>query len=119
MKSPGNLLVLLALLPFTACHSNRIEATVTNHTGAPINLLEVDYPSASFGSDTLAPNADFHYGFQVRENGPLKVQYTESTTRVVRQASGPTLYEKQQGHVEIDLLPRGTVEFHTELSPRP
>jgi hypothetical protein len=50
---------------------------VENRTGAAIELLEVDYPSASFGADTLASGADFHYRFQVRGSGPVKVQYTE------------------------------------------
>ncbi len=117
MKGQRALFALVLLIPVSACHSYRIDATVTNHTGAAIELLEVDYPSASFGAEALAANADFHYRFQVRENGPIKVQYTELANHALRQATGPLLYEKQQGHVEIDLLPRGTVEFHTELSP--
>ena len=38
-------------LSLTGCHSSHIDATVENRTGAPIELLEVDYPSASFGAD--------------------------------------------------------------------
>ena len=45
----------------TGCHSYHIETTVENRTGAAIQLLEVDYPSASFGADSLAAGAVFNY----------------------------------------------------------
>ena len=111
-------LASLALFPLAACHSYRVDATVANHTGGAIEQLEVDYPSASFGADSLAPSAEYHYRFQIRLSGPVKVQYTESATHTLRQASGPDLYEKQQGQVQIDLLPGGKVDFHTELTPQ-
>jgi hypothetical protein len=99
------------------CHSAQIDATVENRTGAAIELLEVDYPSASFGADALAAGTDYHYRFQVRLSGPVKVQYTESTSHKVRQMTGPDLFEGQEGRLEILLLPDGKAEFHPELSP--
>lgn len=118
LRTPLALLVLLPLIPASACHSYRVDATVANHTGGAIELLEVDYPSASFGVDHLAPSAAYHYRFQIRQSGPLKVQYTESATHTLRQASGPELYEKQQGQIQIDLLSDGKVDFHTDLTPQ-
>ncbi|HET6169132.1 MAG TPA: hypothetical protein VFE01_03080 [Terracidiphilus sp.] len=123
MKSPllrfaAFLLPVVALL--AGCHSSHIEVTVENRTGAPIELLEVDYPSASFGDDTLAAGADFHYRIQVRLSGPVKVQYTEANpTHQVRQITGPDLYERQEGRFTIVLLPAGKAEFHPELTPKP
>lgn len=121
MKTHRATLAFLAsmlLLAFCGCHSARVEATVTNHTGGAIELLEVDYPSASFGADSLASAAEFHYRFQIRLSGPVKVQYTESATHALRQATGPILSEKEQGQIYIDLLPGGKVDFHTELAPQ-
>ncbi len=100
------------------CHSYHIETTVENRTGAPIQLLEVDYPSASFGTDTLDAGADFHYRIQIRGSGALKVQYTETASHQVRQISGPQLFEQQEGRLEIVLLPAGKAEFHPALSPK-
>ena len=100
------------------CHSYHVDATVENRTGDAITLLEVDYPSASFGADKLAAGADYHYRFQVRDSGPVKVQYTESTTLQARQISGPELSEGQEGRLEIVLLPGGKAEFHPSLSPK-
>ena len=103
----------------SGCHSPQIDVTVQNRTGALIELLEVDYPSASFGADSLAAGADFHYRIQVRLNGPVKVQYTESTTNQVRQITGPQLFERQEGRLTIVLLPAGKAEFHPELTAKP
>ena len=121
MKIPRGALPLVCLLlciPVSACHSYRVDATVTNHTGGAIEILEVDYPSASFGADSLASGAEYHYRFQIRLSGPIKVQYTESATHTLRQATGPALYEKQQGQININLLPGGKVDFHTDLTPQ-
>ena len=110
-------LPLLGLL--CGCHSYQIETTVENRTGAPIEILEVDYPSASFGADKLAAGADYHYRFQVRGQGPVKVQYSESGSHRVRQVTGPEVFEHQEGRLEIILQPEGKASFETELSPHP
>ena len=94
-----------------------IEATVENRTGATITLLEVDYPTASFGADTLAVDQAFHHRIQTRDSGPISVQYTAGHGRQVL-VTGPTLYEKQEGSIEIVLLPNGKAEFHPALSPQ-
>jgi hypothetical protein len=110
-------LSLLGLGFLCGCHSYQIDTTIENRTGAAIELLEVDYPTASFGDDTLPAGADFHYRFQVRGSGPVKVQYSESDSHKVRQVTGPEVFEHQEGRLEILLLAEGKAEFHPELSP--
>ena len=105
------------LIAATGCHSYHVETTVENRTGGAIQLLEVDYPSASFGKDSLADGDDFHYRIQLQGSGPLKVQYTAGNT--LFQINGPTVAERQQGSLEIALLPAGKAEFHPKLSPQP
>jgi len=116
LRSPLYVATLLSAFFFSACHSYHIDATIENRTGAPIQLLEVDYPSASFGVDSLASDANFHYRFQVRGSGQLKVSYTAANGQAV-QISGPTLAEQQQGTLEIVLEPGGKAEFHPQLTP--
>jgi hypothetical protein len=111
-------LLLPVLAAATGCHSYHVETTVENRTGAAIQLLEVDYPSASFGAGVLAAGADFHYRIQLRGSGPVKVQYTTPDLHQV-QIEGPTLAEPQEGQLEIVLLPAGKGEFHPQLSPKP
>jgi hypothetical protein len=112
----GSAVLLPCLFPISACHSYHIDATIENRTGGTVTLLEVDYPTASFGTDTLVADGVFHYRLQTRGNGPVKVQYTTSGGSTP-QVTGPTLYEKQEGSIEIVLLPDGKAEFHPKLSP--
>jgi hypothetical protein len=100
------------------CHSYHIDATIENRSGSAIQLLEVDYPSASFGADALAAGADFHYRFQVQGSGPVTIQYTDADRKAVKQ-TGPSLADKQEGRLEIVILPGGQVEFHPEMTPHP
>ncbi len=110
---------LLGMGALSACHSYHVEASVENRTGGDIELLEVDYPSASFGTGHLGAGATFPYSFQVRGAGPVKVQYTESASRIQHQISGPDLHERQEGTLQVVLLPGGKAEFHPSLSPAP
>jgi hypothetical protein len=109
-------LLLPALLWAVGCHSYHIETTVENRTGEVIRLLEVDYPSASFGSDRLAAGAVLHYRIQLRGSGPLQVAYTASDGRQVR-VDGPVLAEPQEGRLGIVLLAGGKAEFLPQLTP--
>jgi hypothetical protein len=108
----------LAVLAMVGCHSYHIETTVENHTGGVIRLLEVQYPSASFGANSLAAGAEFHYRIQLRGSGPLNVQYTAGNGRQVRIA-GPALAEPQEGRLDVVLLPADKAEFHPELTAHP
>jgi hypothetical protein len=109
------IVTVTALAVTSGCHSYHVETTVENHTGGPIQLLEVDYPSASFGANALAAGAEYHYRIQLRGSGPLKVQYTGNDGRQT-QVEGPMLAEPQEGRIEIVLLPGGKAEFHPQLT---
>jgi hypothetical protein len=98
------------------CHSYHIDSTIENRTGAPVQLLEVDYPSASFGDDRLDTGAVFHYRFQVRGSGQLTIEYTDPSGRQIH-INGPALIEPQHGQLQIVLLPAGKAEFLPQLVP--
>jgi hypothetical protein len=104
------------LLTASGCRSSWVNADVRNQTGQPIHELEVDYPSASFGTNSLAPGADMHYRFQIRGSGPVKVEYTTGDGKTAH-GQGLSLAERQQGQLTILLLPQGKVEFLPKLSP--
>jgi hypothetical protein len=109
-------LISAAVFPLSACHSYHVDTTIENRTGADIQLLEVDYPSASFGADRLAAGAVFHYRFQILGSGPVKIQYTAHDGRQV-QSTGPNLVERQQGQLQVLLLPDGRCQFLPRLTP--
>ncbi len=104
------------LLAAAGCRSYLVDTTILNQTGGPVQLIEVDYPEASFGVDVLPAGAVYHYHFQITATGPLKIQYTASGNHQFH-ATGPILSEHEQGRLEIVLLPGGKVEFHPQLSP--
>lgn len=111
-------LVFVGILAVAGCHSYRVDTTVENRTGKPVKLLEVDYPSASFGTGQLNSGAVFPYQMVFRNSGPLKVTYTVDDDRQVS-IDGPQVTEKQEGRLQIVLLPDGKAEFHPELTPAP
>lgn len=108
-------LLLPAALMISACRSHRIDAAVENRTGGPVEEVEVDYPSASFGADRLDAGADYRYRLQVRGSGPVSVEYRDPATHQLHRITGPELSERQQGLLEIVLLPGGRAEFHPRL----
>ena len=114
MRRWGGLLMFVVTL--AGCRSHHIETTVENHTGAAIELLEVDYPSASFGANLLGADSKYATQIQTRGTGAVKVQYSLGGGRTV-QVTGPTLGEGQEGRLVIVLLPGGKAEFHPELTP--
>ena len=100
----------------SGCKSYWIDASIENQTGQPVHELEVDYPTASFGTNTLSPGETMHYRFQIRGNGPVKVEFTTGDGKTAH-AQGLTLVEHQQGQLTIRMLPQGKVEFLPKLQP--
>jgi hypothetical protein len=102
------------LLVLAGCHSTHVMATVSNHTSQPILLLEVDYPSASFGTQNLAPGADFHYRFKVLGTGNMHLTYTDQAHHD-HKADGSYLNEDADGPVHITIESDGV---HWQTSPK-
>src|SRR5664279_6646483 len=108
MRSYNLLLAFAAVLTLAGCHSAYIAATVSNRTPDPLSLLEVDYPSASFGTQALAPGQDFHYRFKVLGSGATAIQWTDAAHRDQKN-SGPPLREGDEGAL--------TITFNSGTSP--
>ena len=99
---------LAGLLALAGCHSAHIDATISNRTGETLRLIEVDYPSASFGTQTLAPGEDFHYRFKVLGSGPTTVVWTDAANHDHKNV-GPTLDEDAEGKLSITFGAAGPV----------
>ncbi|SEF66472.1 hypothetical protein SAMN05421819_0745 [Bryocella elongata] len=105
----------VALVGLGGCKSAFIGATVTNETGGNISEIEVDYPSASFGTSTLPVGGSYQYRFEVIGSGPLKATWTDSS-RKPHSSTGPSLGEGLRGTVDVRLEPDGTAVWKTGLS---
>jgi hypothetical protein len=104
-----------ALLALTGCRSPYISTTIANNTGTAISLIEVDYPSASFGVDAIAAGATYKYRFKIIGSGPTKVSWTDAGHHN-HTSSGPDLHEGQQGQLAIALTPAGA-SWSSHLTP--
>ena len=116
---PQSALVMSVTLMLVAglcgCHSAYVEADIKNSTSASLTLVELDYPSASFGTGTLAPGAIYHYRFKILGDGPTKILWTDSThhDHVV---GGPQLREGQEGSLTV-VITEGAPEWNLSLHP--
>ncbi|HEY4381352.1 MAG TPA: hypothetical protein VGN01_13460 [Acidobacteriaceae bacterium] len=101
------LLVLTAAgITLSGCHSAFVEATISNRTAQTLDLIEVDYPSASFGTQALAPGQTFHYRFKVLGSGPTTILWTDAAHHD-HKGSGPELHEGEEGKLDIAFNPTG------------
>jgi hypothetical protein len=96
----------IVVLVSTGCHSPYVDATVSNHTTQSIELLEVDYPSASFGTQNLSAGAEFHYRFKVLGSGATKLLYTDSAHHD-HTFDGPSLSEGAEGTFSMIITSSG------------
>jgi hypothetical protein len=110
-------LALAAVLTLTGCHSAIIAATISNRTSEPLSLIEVDYPSASFGTQALAPGQDFHYRFKVLGSGATTVLWTD-TAHHDRKNSGPALQEGDEGTLTITFATNANPTWNLQLLNR-
>ena len=98
--------VFLVAVSLSGCKSRYVEATVHNGSGAAVTVVEVDYPSASFGKELLADGADYHYRFKVQGDGPLKVLWTDKGNQD-HSVAGPGLQEGDEGTLRVTIGARG------------
>jgi hypothetical protein len=110
-----SLALLTLLAAATGCHSHYVEADITNTTEAPLTLVELDYPSASFGTGTLAAGATYHYRFKILGSGPTKILWTDAA-RHDHTVPGPQLSEGQQGALAVTIT-ADTATWSTRLDP--
>jgi hypothetical protein len=93
---------MLVLLGVAGCHSPYMEMDVINATATPVSLVEVDYPSASFGVGELGAGATFHYRFKILGSGAAKVLWTDAE-RKEHTVAGPEMREGQQGNLTVTI----------------
>ena len=117
MRTLKFLSALAVALTLAGCHSATIATTISNHTSAALSLIELDYPSASFGTQTLAPGQDFHYRFKIIGSGATTILWTDAAhhdpqelrptpARRRRRPAHHHLQLRRKPHLEPSLLNR-------------
>jgi hypothetical protein len=95
------MMCLAAIIPLTGCHSRTVGVTIVNQ-GPALRVLELDYPSASFGANRLATGAQFHYRFKIQGSGPLTLSFEDSSGKP-HTAQGPIVQQGQEGSLLITI----------------
>ena len=106
--------VLSGTLLLAGCHSRYVQATVVNASNGPLHVVQVAYPSASFGTQELLPGQVFHYRFKVIGSGPVKLDFTDAKMQEHLQA-GPVLHEGQEGQLLIRFPAQDRAEFQVDV----
>jgi hypothetical protein len=97
--------IIAALLPavlLTGCPAHMLTIRLVNTSTQPVSTIIVDYPSATFGKDKLAPAETFSSPVKITDAGPLKVQFTDASG-AVHTYTGLKLHPNQEGSIEIRL----------------
>ena len=115
MHATGLGLAALAFTGLTGCHSHYVEADIKNDSGATVSLVELDYPSASFGKESLPSGAVYHYRFKILGDGPTKILWTD-TQHHDHSVPGPSLQEGQEGALTV-IITASTALWNPQLHP--
>jgi hypothetical protein len=109
--------VALSGLLVAGCRSRFVAATIENDTDHPLQMVELDYPGASFGVSTLAPHGVYSYRFKAIGSGTLALSYSEAGG-VAHTATGPEVKDGQGGSLVVSIGERGAVSWKPVLSSR-
>jgi hypothetical protein len=77
----------------------------------------VDYPSQSFGTETLATNQTFRYRFKVQGSGPVKLQFQDASGKP-HSSTGPALNEGAEGTLTVTIDSAEEVSWSSLLPSR-
>jgi len=100
MKTARVCFALLLVAFLAGCRAHMVSIKLMNTSGQSISTIIVDYPSATFGKDKLAPGETFSSPVKLTDDGPLKVQFTDASGGNHTYA-GPVLHKNQEGIIEI------------------
>lgn len=97
---------LLIVFILSGCRSHVIKVIVINSSTEKISNVVIDYPGATFGISSLAPDKTFQYTIKPNDSGPLKIQFANAHG-TDRNATGPVVHKNDEGSVEIRLTQDG------------
>jgi hypothetical protein len=106
------------LILLEGCRSPWVQCTIVNHEETPVSLVEVNYPGGSFGVQTIAAGASYHYRFHALSTDTLSIYFTDAA-RHSKTVTGPELKQNQEGSLVIDIQPGNQVTWTPALTLRP
>src|SRR5258707_9371659 len=99
---------MLLMSALAGCRSHVVKINLINTSTEPVKTIIVDYPTATFGKDALAPGATFSYAIKPLETGMMKVQFTDAKG-AIHSYSGTTLHKNDDGVIDVNINKSGAV----------
>jgi len=100
MKTARVCVALLLFAFLAGCRAHMVKIKLVNTSAEPLSTIIVDYPSATFGKDKLAPGETFSSTVKLTDDGKLKIQFTDANGGN-HTSTGPVLHKNQEGMIEI------------------
>src|SRR4051794_1812070 len=100
MKSLRWVIAVVFALSLSGCRAHMVTIKLINTSASPLSTIIVDYPSATFGKDKLAPGETFSSPVKLTDDGPLKVQFTDANGGN-HAYTGPLLHKSEEGSIDI------------------
>jgi multisubunit Na+/H+ antiporter MnhE subunit len=92
--------VLVLVFMLAGCRSRVITVNLINTSTEPVKTIIVDYPTATFGRDKLAPGETFSYVIKPLEKGHLKIQFSDAQGNV-HTFEGVSLHKNDEGWINV------------------
>ena len=102
MRTARVIIALLLSAVLAGCRAHMATIRLVNTSTEPISTIIVDYPSATFGKDQLAPGETFSSPVKLTDTGALKVRFTDAQGHE-HIFAGPTLHSNQGGTIQVRL----------------
>jgi hypothetical protein len=100
MKSIRFIALLVILFPLAGCRSRVVKVDLINISPQPVKTIIVDYPTATFGKDKLAPGETFSYVIKPLEKGKMKIQFADAQGNV-HTFEGVSLHKNDEGWINV------------------
>ncbi len=78
MKSLRFAVALVFVIAIAGCRAHVVKISLINASAEPIKTIIVDYPSATFGKDTLAPRETYFSLVKPVDKGTITVRFTDA-----------------------------------------
>jgi hypothetical protein len=108
MKSSRLIPLFIVLFSLTGCRSHVVKVNLINTSTDVVKTIIVDYPTATFGKDKLAPGETFSYAIKPLETGMMKVQFTDAQG-AIHDYTGTALHKNDDGVLTVNISQGGVV----------
>lgn len=113
----GGLSAAAGLPVLQGCQSPWVQATIVNDEETSVNLVEVNYPGGSFGIQSIAALASFHYRFHILSDDKVELDFTDAAGHSSA-VKGPELDQGEEGTLRMEIQPGDKVDWSTSLKRR-